>query len=72
MECSFKVQIIGSQILIKSETFALKQDLQYPPGGGGGWSRDYWYLGEKNLDYWYLRSQKIVFGPAEGRKIWEI
>ena len=32
--------IIGSQILIKSETFALKQDLQYPPpgveGGGGG------------------------------------
>ena len=27
---------IGSQILIKSETFALKQDLQYPPGGGGG------------------------------------
>ena len=27
---------IGYQILIKSETFALKQDLQYPPGGGGG------------------------------------
>ena len=27
---------IGYQILIKSGTFALKQDLQYPPGGGGG------------------------------------
>ena len=27
---------IGSQILIKSETFALKQDLQYPPPGVGG------------------------------------
>ena len=42
------------------------------PPGVGGWSRDYWYLGEISKYYWYLRSQKSVFGPAEGRKFLEI
>ena len=27
---------IGTQILIKNETFGLKQDFSYPPGVGGG------------------------------------
>ena len=52
MKWSYEVYSIGYQILIKSETFALKQDLQYPPGGGGGghviigiWEKKIWIIG---------------------------
>ena len=31
-----RVSTIGTQILIKNETFGLKQDFSSPPGGGGG------------------------------------
>ena len=40
---------IGSKILIKSETFALKQDLQYPPPGVGGGGHVIIGIGEKKI-----------------------
>ena len=63
--------LIGTQILIKNETFGLKQDFSYPPGGGGVvW--DYWYLGDKKSGLLVSEKTKIGIWPAEGRKILEI
>ncbi len=39
-----------------------------PPLGWGGGPEIVGIWEKKGLDSWYLRSQKSVFGPAEGRK----
>ena len=42
--------------------------LRTPPLGWGGGPEIVGIWEKKGLDSWYLRSQKSVFGPAEGRK----
>ena len=66
-----EVDTIGYQILKKSETFGLKQDFSYPPGGGGVVKR-LLVSGRKKSGLLVSEKTKIGIWPAEGRKILEI
>ena len=59
---------IGYQILKKMKHLLTFRILRTPPLGWGGGPEIVGIWEKKWLDSWYLRSQKSVFGPAEGRK----